>query len=144
MEKSSYKNKSLNGRDYIESAKERLKSAKVLLEPDSYPDSVSRSYYAFLDVATAALITKDLFYKSHAGAIDLFSMHFIKTNLVDTKYIKWFKRIKKDREDADYKYKKKFTKEDAQEAYQEAVEFVKMIEELFYKILTKKGVRLKW
>lgn len=135
MEESRDRNKSLNGKDYLKSARQKLKSAKVLLETGNYGDSISRSYYAFLDAATAVLIIKDLLPKSHTGVIDLFSLHFIKTNLVETKYIKWFKRIKKDREDADYKHKKEFTKEDTEETYGEAEAFVKMIEELFPKLL---------
>jgi len=135
MEKSRDRNKSLNGRDYLESAHERLDSAKVLLNAGKWGDSISRSYYAFLDAASAALLTKDIRAKSHAGVIDLFSLHFIKTNLVEPKYIRWFKRIKKDREDADYKHEKKFSKEEAEETYQQALEFVRIIEELFPKLL---------
>ncbi len=138
MEESRNRNKFLNGKNYLEAAKERLKSAKVLMDIGNYADSISRSYYAFLDATTTALTTKDLFPKSHTGAIELFSLHFIKTNLVDTKYIRWFKRIKKDREEADYKHEKKFTKEDAEETYYEAVEFVKMIEELFPNLIKSK------
>ncbi|MEW6096405.1 MAG: HEPN domain-containing protein [bacterium] len=134
MEESRDRNKELNGRDYIVAARERLKNAKILLEAEGYADSVSRSYYAMLDAASAALLTKDIRAKSHTGVIDLFSLHFIKTNLVDTKYIRWFKRIKKDREEADYKHQKKFSKEDAEETYLEAVEFVKMVEGLFLKL----------
>ncbi|MDI6792833.1 MAG: HEPN domain-containing protein [bacterium] len=139
MEGSRDRNKSLNGKDYLKSARQKLRSAKVLLDTGNYGDSISRSYYAFLDAATTGLITKDLLPKSHTGAIDLFSLHFIKTNLVETKYIKWFKRIKKDREDADYKHKREFTKEDAEETYYEAEEFVRMIEELFSELLKGRG-----
>jgi len=124
-----------NGKDYLASAKERLKEAEILKGAKSFAGSVSRSYYAFLDAATAALITKDLFPKSHTGAIDLFSLHFIKPGLVETKYIKWFKRIKKYREDADYKHRIPFTSEDAEEVYREAEEFVGMVEELFPKLV---------
>jgi len=139
MEESRDRNKELNGRDYLLASRERLKNAKVLLEAEGYADSVSRSYYAMLDAASAALLTKDIRAKSHAGVIDLFSLHFIKTNLVETKYIRWFKRIKRDREDADYKHEKKFNKEDAEETYQEAEEFVKMIAELFPKLLQERS-----
>lgn len=131
MEKSKDRNRFLNGKGYLRAAKERLKSAKVLLESGNYADSISRAYYAFLDAASAALIGKDVVVKSHTGVIDLFSLHFIKTNLVDIRYIKWFKRVKKDREEADYKHKMEFTQKEAEETYLEAVEFVEIIERLF-------------
>lgn len=135
MEKSGDRNKSLNAKNYFESAKERLKEARILKDTESFGGSIGRSYYAFLDAASAALNTKNIVAKSHTGVIELFSLHFIKTNLVDTKYIRWFKRIKKDREDADYKHEKIFTQQDAEEAYEEAVEFVNMIEKIFPKLL---------
>ncbi len=136
MEKSTDRNKYLNGKDYLTSAKKRLKEAELLMNAESFDASISRSYYAILDAANAALVTNNLFPKSHTGVIDLFSLHFIKTGLIDTKYIRWFKQIKKDREDADYKHEKKFTRQDADETYTEAVEFVKMIEEIFPKLLS--------
>lgn len=67
----------------MENSNERLKSAKLLLENGMYRDSISRSYYAFLDSAEALLLTKDLRPKSHAGTIALFNNHFIKTGILN-------------------------------------------------------------
>ncbi|MFH1963405.1 MAG: HEPN domain-containing protein [bacterium] len=64
---------------HLEIAQERLKTAEAALNIGSYRDSISRSYYAFLDAATACLITKDLVPQSHASAIALFGLHFVKT-----------------------------------------------------------------
>jgi len=61
---------------------ERLRTAEAALQIGSYRDSISRSYYAFLDTATAALITKDLVPQSHAGAIRLFGLHFVKSGII--------------------------------------------------------------
>jgi uncharacterized protein (UPF0332 family) len=136
MEKIKSENKRVNGKDYLKAARERLKSAEVLLKAGSYGDSVSRSYYAFLDAATAALLTKNLIPRSHAGAITLFSLHFIKSGIMEKKYATWFKRIKKDREEADYKHKKKFSRKDAGEILKEAEEFVGIIRKLLPKLLS--------
>ena len=54
---------------YLKQADERLESAKVLLDIKNFNDSISRSYYAILDAATACLIKKDIIPKSHSGAI---------------------------------------------------------------------------
>ncbi len=117
-------------KDYLNSAKERIGSAKQLLKIGNFRDSVSRSYYAFLDAADALLLTKDIRPKSHAGSINQFSLHFIKTGEIDKKYIRWFRRLERARADADYEREKMFLKEDAQEALNEATEFIKMVENL--------------
>lgn len=116
--------------EYLESAKERLASSEQLIKIGNYRDAISRAYYAFLDAADAALLTKDVRSKSHAGSISQFGMHFIKTNLLDKKYNRWFRKIERARLEADYERQKKFTPEDAEEALREAKEFVAKIEDL--------------
>lgn len=111
---------------YLKEARERLETARMALEIGNLADSISRSYYAILDAATACLIKKDIIPKSHEGAIDQFSLHYIKTGLVDKKYIRYFKKIKKARIDADYHRRWEFTKEETEEVYQMAREFVEM------------------
>ncbi|MDI6735822.1 MAG: HEPN domain-containing protein [bacterium] len=121
----------------MKDSKERLKAANLLLENGLYRDSISRSYYAFLDIAEALLLTKDLRPKSHAGTMTLCNNHFVTTGIIDKKYGKWFKRIEKARLEADYDHNKTFTQQDAQEALDEAIEFVKVIEELIPELLKK-------
>lgn len=55
--------------------------------------------------------------------------------MVEKKYGRWFKRALKERREADYKHDRIFTKEDAQEAFDEAGEFVKIIEKLIPDLL---------
>ena|SRR3989338_729562 len=87
---------------YLDKSSERLESAEALIKIENWEDSISRSYYAILDAATACLISKDVVPKSHAGAIKLFSLHFIKSGLVDQKFQRQFARIEKARIEADY------------------------------------------
>ena len=56
----------------VSSAKERIESAEILEKEGHYRDAISRSYYAFLDIAKAALLTKGKFAKTHAGILSLF------------------------------------------------------------------------
>lgn len=123
--------------NFMESAQERLKSAELLLKSGQFRDSLSRSYYAFLDAADALLLTKKLRPKSHAGSITLFSAHFIKKGVIDKKYGRWFGRIERARWEADYEREKTFTREDAEEVLKEAKEFVKAVEKLWPKLLKK-------
>lgn len=115
---------------YLKQADERLESAKVLLDIANFNDSISRSYYAILDAATACLIKKDVIPKSHSGAIQMFSLHYIKTGLADQKYQRYLAKIERWRLEADYKHKRTFTDEEAKEAYEEAKEFVSQANKL--------------
>jgi hypothetical protein len=122
---------------FLEGARQRLRSAEVLLREGLYRDSVSRAFYAFLDAADGALATKRIAPKSHSGTVDLFSMHFIKNELVDRKYGRWFKRIRKARLEADYSHERIFTEQEAAIALNQATEFVAAIEKLLPTLLAE-------
>lgn len=115
-------------RKLIQSAHKRLKVAKAALDLNDPEDSISRSYYAFLDIATAVLMTKDLRPKSHSGAIALFGQHLVKTGEIEEKYGRWFNRIEKSRLEADYAYERELSLEEAKEALKMAKEFVREME----------------
>jgi hypothetical protein len=115
---------------YLKQARERLESARVLLEIGNLGDSISRSYYALLDAATACLIKKDIVPKSHSGAIQLFSLHYIKSGLVDKEYLQFFTKIERARLDADYKHERVFSSDEAADALKEAIRFIDMAERL--------------
>lgn len=120
--------------EYLKMANERIESATELLKINNLSDSISRSYYAFLDASTAALISVNIAPQSHAAAIALFGKHFVKTGLVDEKFGRWFNRIDKERLEADYKHIKKFTKDETGEALEAAKEFVRKIKILLKNI----------
>ena len=115
---------------YIQKARERLVSAKALLDIGNFEDSISRSYYAILDAASACLTRKDVVPQSHAGAIKLFSLHYIKPGTVDRKYQRQFAKIEKARIEADYTHLRIFTKIETAEILADADEFVNMAEAL--------------
>lgn len=115
---------------YLKKAEERLDSARVLLEKGNLEDSISRSYYAVLDAASACLIKKDIVPQSHTGAMRLFSLHYIKPGRVDQKYQRQFAKIEKARIEADYTHLRSFTREEAAEILKEAGEFVTMVKAL--------------
>jgi uncharacterized protein (UPF0332 family) len=96
---------------------------------------MSLVFYAFLDSADAALAARSIRTKSHAGTIDLFSLHFIKPGLVDARYSGWFKQARKFRLEADYERKRDFTIEQVNEATDQATEFVGVIESLLPSLL---------
>ncbi|MCM8779120.1 MAG: HEPN domain-containing protein [Candidatus Omnitrophica bacterium] len=114
----------------LNSAKERLRSAEILLKAGQFRDSISRSYYALLDAVHGLLLTKNLIPKSHEGAVRLFGIHFVKPGLVDKKYGRYFHLLLEEREDADYEKRKVFSQQEAKEALEDAREFVGIAEKL--------------
>ena len=112
----------------IAAAKERLEAARVLLNVNLYPDSISRSYYAVLCAADAALATKGFVPKSHEGTNNLFGYHFFRKGLVDAKFKGLIGRAAKARLKADYYKDVTFSREDAEYWFGRAQEFVAAIE----------------
>lgn len=80
---------------HLSSAQERIESAKALLKEKNYRDAVSRAYYAFLDGARAALLTRGKVAKSHSGVLALFGLEFGKTKEIPDHLFRFYKRIKK-------------------------------------------------
>lgn len=114
----------------LDSAKNRIRSAKILLREKLYRDAISRSYYAFLDAARAALLKKGKFAKTHSGTLTLFEIEFVKTKLVPVQFIKFYRKIFKARMEADYEFLRKFSKEETKEAIEMAEKFLVYVEKL--------------
>lgn len=117
----------------IKSAKERIKSAKVLFKEKLYRDAISRSYYAVLDIAKAAILTKGKFAKTHSGVLSLFSLEFGKTRRVPPDLLDFYRKIREAREEADYKAFKEFSKGETKKMIKMAEKFVNFIEKLISK-----------
>ncbi len=60
----------------IESAEERLLSAKALLDIGNYKDSIGRSYYAMFTSIRALLALEGIDYSKHAGVISHFQKEY--------------------------------------------------------------------
>lgn len=72
----------------LESAKERLKSSRLLLDAGQYKDSIGRSYYAIFSAVRAVLAENKVDFSKHAGVISYFQKEYVKTNIFDVKYSK--------------------------------------------------------
>lgn len=57
----------------LENAKDKLKSAKLLLEAGQYKDSIGRSYYAIFSAVRAVLAEKQIDFSRHAVGNRIFS-----------------------------------------------------------------------
>lgn len=86
----------------LDSAHEKLKSSKLLLDAGLYKDSVGRSYYAVFSSIRAVLALKQVDFSKHAGVIAYFQKEFIKTGIFDKKYSKYIQQAFQIRNNCDY------------------------------------------
>jgi len=114
----------------LENSKEKLNSARILLENNQLKDSLSRSYYAMFTAARARLATKRLNSTKHAGVISLFNQHFVKTGIVSKDLGQMLLKGKDLRQDGDYKDFVEVSTQEAKKQYKDAEEFIKQIEEV--------------
>lgn len=112
----------------LNSAQERLNSAKILLDNGSYKDSIGRSYYAMFTSIRALLALEGVDFSKHAGVIAYFQREYIKSERFDKKYSKYISQAFKIRNNSDYADFYLVSQSDAQEQYNNAVEFYKVIE----------------
>lgn len=112
----------------LESAKERLNSAKILLINGSYKDSIGRSYYAMFTAVRALLAKDGIDYSKHAGVISYFQKEYIKTGQFDKKYSKYLSQAFQIRNNIDYSDFFVVSQSDAKEQYGKAEEFLRVIE----------------
>ena len=113
----------------LESAGERLESAKVLLDSGNYKDSIGRSYYVMFTAVRALLAKDSVDYSKHAGVISYFQKEYIKTGKLDKKYSKYLSQAFQIRNNTDYQDFFVVSQKDAQEQYEKAEEFLKAIRE---------------
>ena len=113
----------------LQNSKEKLGSAKLLLENGKFKDSISRSYYAMFTAARALLATKHLDSSKHSGVISLFNQHFVKTGVVAHDFGRILMKGKDLRQDGDYKDFVETSMQEAQDQYSDAEKFVERIED---------------
>lgn len=112
----------------LNSAKEKSRASKLLLEAGFYRDSVSKSYYSMFSAVRALLASRGVDFSKHAGVISYFQKEYIKTNIFDKKYSKYMASAFEARNNSDYDDFFIVSKEDAQLQYNRANELLDVIE----------------
>lgn len=107
----------------LDSAKEKLESAKLLLDAGKYRDSIGRSYYSIFTVVRAVLANDKVDFSKHAGVIAYFQKEYIKTGKFDVKYSRYLQTAFQIRNSCDYDDFFIASKQDAEEQYNRAAEF---------------------
>ena len=113
----------------LDNAKEKLESAKLLLEAGQYKDSIGRSYYAIFMAVRAVLAKDKVDFSKHAGVIAYFQKEYIKTGIFDKKLSKYLQGAFQIRNSCDYDDFYVASKQDAQEQYERAEEMLRILED---------------
>ena len=71
----------------LQTANEKLISAKLLLDAGQYKDSIGRSYYAIFSAVRAVLALNEVDFSKHASVIAYFQKEYIKTEILNGKEI---------------------------------------------------------
>ena len=113
----------------LDSAEEKLKSSKILLDNGQYKDSIGRSYYALFTAVRAVLALEGVDYAKHSGVISHFQREYIKTGMLDAKCSKYLQKAFQIRNACDYDDFYLVSKQDAEEQYEHAREMISLIRE---------------
>ncbi len=114
---------------YLDKAGEKLRVAELLLKQKEFEDAISRAYYAAFHAAQAALLTEGLTASTHQGIVNLFGLHFVKTGKFEKKMGRFLSNLKDDRENCDYEIYSSVDADVAQNAVQEARQFLSAIQQ---------------
>ena len=117
----------------LDNAKEKLESAKLLLDGGKYRDSIGRSYYAIFTAVRAVLANNKVDFSKHSGVIAYFQKEYIKTGKFDVKYSRYLQTAFQIRNSCDYDDFFIASKQDAEEQYSRAMEFYEEIHKYLVK-----------
>lgn len=111
----------------LELADERVEVSKIMLNDGHFRDSINRSYYAIFTAVRALLSERNIDFKKHSAVISYFRREYIKTGVFDVKFSDYIGGAFEFRNDCDYEDFVFASREEAEEQYQHAVEFVEAV-----------------
>lgn len=119
--------KTENVLEEFDRAKKSLAAARLLLSGRLFEDAVSRSYYAVMHAAKAALLVHDVIADSHAQVRRLLGSVLVQPGLIEKEWATVLAREQDKRAVADYSVGIAWASEDASRLVEEAAAFVERI-----------------
>ncbi len=110
-------------------SQQALSSSEILLKHDSHFDSVSRSYYAILHAARAALLIHNVVPKSHNHLRQAFGLYLVQNGDIEKKWANILHIAYRNRVVADYIADHDIPFESAQTLFEQAKKFVTRMKE---------------
>ena len=121
----------------IEKAKDDLGVSKLNLDNGKFSQSINRSYYAMFHAARALLALDEIDSKKHSGVISHFNRQYIKPGHIESEYFKMLSVAFQVRNDCDYDDFYIAALEEATTQYNNALIFIKRVEEYIKAILSE-------
>lgn len=111
----------------LETAAERVEVAAKMIESGHLRISITNSYYAMFNAVRALLAEVPIDFKKHSAIISYFRREYVKTGLFDVKLSDYIGKAFTARQYSDYGDFVFASREEAEEQYQHAVEFVEAV-----------------
>lgn len=111
-------------RQQVEKAQKFLLQADNMMSQHLWDLAVNRYYYACFHVVQGLFISQGINAHTHAGVVAQFSLHYVKTALVESKYGSFLARLMQLRQKADYNCAYDVTESDAKEIVALSRDFV--------------------
>src|SRR4051812_14085988 len=86
----------------FEKAEQTLGEVEVQIQNELWNVAINRLYYACFYAVTALLASEQIYTKTHAGAKQMFSLHFVKTGIIENRFNKFYIEIFGMRQNGDY------------------------------------------
>ncbi len=117
----------------FDKGRETFAEAEVQLKNELWNVAVNRLYYACFYAVSAVLASKEIYTKTHAGAKQMFSLHFVKTGIVNEVLGDFYTEIFSLRQSGDYEDYCDYEEEDVLPLFAPAKDFIDLIEQILYK-----------
>ncbi|HMQ52301.1 MAG TPA: HEPN domain-containing protein [Anaerolineae bacterium] len=111
-------------------AEENLAASRLLNSSSLTSIAISRAYYAMFYAAKAALISENIEARSHSGVINQFSVNFVKTKKVESRYGRMLRTVFQRRQGSDYDMSLNFSRNEIEDSIADAEQFVAAIRKL--------------
>lgn len=113
----------------IQTALEKVDSAKLLLDEQKFKDAANRAYYAMFHAVRAVLALEGVDFKKHSAVISYFRQHYIATGIFDKSLSDMIGSAFIVRNQSDYEDFYVISKAQAAEQYENAKQFCSVIAE---------------
>jgi uncharacterized protein (UPF0332 family) len=118
-------------------ARESLRAAAALTRERCYADAISRSYYAILHAAKAALHVHDVAAESHPAVRRMFGLHLVRSGKIEPEWSAYLVESLDDRLAADYDIEISFSRKEARSQCRRSREFLNRVK----RYLLKNGIK---
>jgi len=117
----------------FEKAKETFAEAEVQLKNGLWNFTVNRLYYACFYATRTLLASKEIYTKTHSETRQMFSLHFVKSGIINEQFNKFYTEIFSMRQSGDYEDYCDYEEEDVTPLFAPAKDFINAIEQVLYK-----------